>query len=91
MNLLHKLTLRTLSLATAVASLAILAPVNAHADNPATHSRHEARVGARRHKHLNYVAPVENTVPVSQPGANESSTHDNVFRSYYEQNSVNPG
>ena len=91
MNLLHKLTVRTVSLATAVASLAILAPVNAHADNPTARSRHGAQVGARRHKHVNYVAPAENIAPVSQPGANEGSTHDNVFRSYYEQNAVNPG
>ena len=70
-----------------IASLTVLAPVNARADGPATHSR----VKARHRKHVNYVAPTENTAPVSQPGAGKGSTHDSVFRSYYEQNAVNPG
>ena len=87
MNLLHPSILRTLSLAIALVSLTVPAPANARADGPATHPWAKAR----HHKHVNYVVPAENTAPVSQPGAGEGSTHDNVFRSYYEQNAVNPG
>ena len=93
MNLFHKPTIRILSLATAVASLAALAPVRARADDPTAghtaYHRHLAQTDTHHRKHLNFVSPSRVIVPASspvqdrQPDTNEYYGHGDFFQSLY--------
>ncbi len=90
MNTRHSIT-RFLSLAAAAAFFAAVQPQSAHAGEPCTN---HARVPRHHHAHpMNYVSePAQPVIIKAQPAPAKAETlNDSDFRSFDENNLVNPG